>query len=363
MTLDYELLKRLSEAPGVPSREEHIRRVVVEAARPLVDDVRTDALGNAVLLKRGEAGSDRAPRVMVAAHMDEIGFLVRHVDKDGFLRLQPVGGFDPRTLVAQRVIVHASGGTAAGPGGQTLRGVLLPAGGKPPHLMAGQEPKSAKLDDLFVDVGLRGEEARSLVEVGDMVTLDRTLERAGGNVIGKALDDRAGVYVMLAALRALGRHRVDVLAVATVQEEVGLRGATTAAFGLEPDIGVALDGTLAVDIPGTEEQEAITRLGKGVGIKVMDSSSISDPRLVAQMREIARREGIPFQMEILPRGGTDAGALQRARAGIPAITLSVPLRYVHTVNEMASETDIEATVTLLARYLEEAHTFDYSHAL
>ena len=366
MTLDYELLKRLSETPGVPSREEHIRRVVVEAARPLVDDVRTDALGNAVLFKRGEAGGDRAPRVMVAAHMDEIGFLVRHVDKHGFLRLQPVGGFDPRTLVAQRVIVHASGGAAdapAAPAARALRGVLMLAGGKPPHLMAGQEPKSPKLADLFVDVGLTGDEAGSLVEVGDMVTLDRTLERAGGNVIGKALDDRAGVYVMLAALRALGRHQADVLAVATVQEEVGLRGATTAAFGLEPDVGVALDGTLAVDIPGTEEQEAITRLGKGVGIKVMDSSSISDPRLVAQMREIARREGIPFQMEILPRGGTDAGALQRARAGIPAITLSVPLRYVHTVNEMASEADVDAAVTLLTRYLEEAHTFDYTHAL
>jgi endoglucanase len=356
MAVDVELLKRLSEAPGVPSREEQIRKVVVEAGRPLADEVRTDALGNAVFLKKGTRGGGRATRVMIAAHMDEIGFLVRHVDKDGFLRLQPVGGFDPRVLVAQRVIVHAAGG-------ERLRGVVMPEGGKPPHLLAGQEPKGPRLEELFVDVGLSGEAARARVEVGDMVTLDRTLEQSGGNIIGKALDDRAGVYVMLETLRSVGPHQVDIVAVATVQEEVGLRGAATAAFGLEPDIGIALDGTLAMDIPGMKDSEAITRLGQGVGIKVMDSSSISDPRLVSQLREIARNEGIPFQLEILPRGGTDAGALQRARAGIPAVTLSVPLRYVHSVNEMASETDLDAAVALLARYLEVAHTFDYSHPL
>jgi endoglucanase len=361
MALDFELLKRLSEAPGVPSREERIRHVVVDALRPLVDEVRTDALGNAIGLKRGTGDGETGPvpRVMIAAHMDEIGFLVRHVDKDGFLRVHPVGGFDPSTLVAQRVFVHASGGDAAGP---ALRGVMMPSGRKPPHLLAGEAPKAPKVDDLFVDVGLTAERARALVEVGDMVTLDRTLERVGDNIVGKALDDRAGVYVMIEALRALGSHRVDVFAVATVQEEVGLRGATTATFGIEPDIGIALDGTLAIDIPGASEAETITRLGKGVGIKVMDSSSISDPRLVQHMRAIARRENIPFQMELLPRGGTDAGALQRSRAGIPAITLSVPLRYVHTVNEMACGTDIEAAVALLARYVEEAHTFDYSHS-
>lgn len=353
MTLDFDLLKRLSETPGVPSREEQIRSVVIETLRPLVDEVHTDTLGNAVGLKRGSGRSDNR-RVMVAAHMDEIGFLVRHVDKKGFLRLQPVGGFNPATLVAQRVLVHTSGG-------ETVRGVMMPAGGKPPHLMAGEEPKPPKVEQFFVDIGLPGERVHELVEVGDMVTLDRTLERAGNNIIGKAMDDRAGVFVMIEALRALGTHQVDVAAVATVQEEVGLRGATTAAFGVEPDIGIALDGTLAVDVPGIEECDAISLLGQGVGIKVMDSSSISDPRLVRQMRDIARRENIPFQMEILPRGGTDAGALQRTRAGVPAITLSVPTRYVHTVNEMVSEVDIQAAVTLLARFLEEAHTFDYSH--
>ena len=364
MGVDFELLKRLSETPGVPSREERIRTVVVEAMRPLVDEVRVDALGNVVGRKwgragAGNAGGDRPRRIMIAAHMDEIGFLVRHVDKNGFLRLQPVGGFDAKTLVAQRVVVHAAGGP--------LRGVLMPSGGKPPHLMQpGEPPKAPHVEDFFVDVGLEGDEAKAAVEVGEMVTLDRTLERAGDALVGKCLDDRVGVFVMLEALRTIGRHapgnEVEVVAVATVQEEVGLRGATTAAFHVEPDVGIALDVTLAMDIPGSEEQDHICKLGKGVGIKVMDSSSISDPRLVRHFKELAQREQIPFQMEVLPRGGTDAGAIQRARLGVPAITLSVPTRYVHTPNEMVSETDVEAAVSLLARYLEEAHTFDYAFA-
>ena len=350
MTIDFDLLKQLSEAPGVASREERIRSAVIEAMRSRVDSIRVDPLGNAVGLKHGQGHR----KVMIAAHMDEIGFLVRHVDKKGFLYLQPVGGFDPRSLFAQRAIVHTTKG-------ERLRGVLMPAGGKPPHLMAGEKPEPPKVEDFFVDVGLTEEEAKEAIELGDFVTMDRTVERAGNNIIGKAMDDRAGIFVMLEALRALRSHEVDILAVATVQEEVGLRGATTAAFGLEPDVGIALDVTLSVDVPGGKDQDVVSQLGRGVGIKIMDSSQVSDPRLVAQMRELARKENIPFQMEILPRGGTDGGAIQRSRGGVPSITLSVPTRYVHTVNEMVSESDIEAAINLLARYLEVAHTFDYAH--
>ncbi|MBI3973809.1 MAG: M42 family metallopeptidase [Chloroflexi bacterium] len=356
MTIDYDLLKRLSEAPGVPSREERIRKITVEALRPLADSLQVDRLGNAVALKRGGGAGGARRKVMIAAHMDEIGFLVRHVDKNGFLSLQPVGGFDPRSLFAQRVIVHASRGPA-------LRGVLMPSASKPPHLMAGEQPKPPKVEEFFVDVGLPGEQVKEVVELGDMVTMDRTVERAGNTIIGKAMDDRVGVFVMIEALRAVRSHDVDILAVATVQEEVGLRGATTAAFGVDPDVGIALDVTLAVDVPGSKEQDRVSQLGKGVGIKIMDSSQVCDPRLVAHFRDIARRENIPFQMEILPRGGTDGGAIQRTRAGVPSITLSIPARYVHTVNEMVSETDVEAAITLLARYLEVAHAFDYAHTM
>jgi putative aminopeptidase FrvX len=348
MALDYGLLKRLSETPGIASREERVRTVALEALRPLVDEVRIDRLGNAVGLKRGGGGR----RVMIAAHVDEIGFLVRQIDSDGFLRLQPVGGFDPRALVAQRVLVHTSKGEA-------LRGALMPAA-KPVHLLAGQEPKPLKVDDFFVDVGLKVEQAREMIEIGDMVTMDRTVERVGNNIVGKAMDDRVGVFVMIEALRALRSHQADIFAVATVQEEVGLRGATTAAYGLEPDVGIALDVTVAGDIPGMKEPDVVSRLGGGAAIKIMDSSLLCDPRLVSNFREIARRENIPFQMEILPRGGTDAGGIQRSRAGVPSITLSIPTRYLHTVNETVCETDVSACATLLARYLEEAHTFDYS---
>jgi endoglucanase len=351
MPLDLDLLRTLSETPGVPSREEAIRQVVIDALRPLVDEVRTDAIGNAIGIRypRGHGALEKPLRVLVAAHMDEIGFLVRHVDKKGFLRLHPVGGFDPRNLVAQRVDVHTYGG-------DVLHGLLMPQG-KPIHLMRGEEPKAPKIDELFVDVGLPGDEVAAKVEVGDMVTLHRSFARVGNHVSGKALDDRACVFVLLEALRALGDHAVEVVAVATVQEEVGLRGAQALAHDWHPDLAIALDATLAVDIPGGSEEHQVSEIGKGVAIKVADSSSLSDPRLVRWSRDLAARHEIPYQLEILPAGGTDAGMLQRVHGSRPTITYSVPVRYVHTVNELASVSDIQAAIDLLTRALESAHEF------
>lgn len=355
MTLNFELMKSLSETPGVPSREEAIREVIIEAMRPLVDEIRIDAIGNAIGIRHPRGHKvPGAPvrRVLIAAHMDEIGFLVRHVDKKGFLRLQPVGGFDPRNLVAQRVTVTTRDG-------DQLRGLLMPQG-KPIHLMRGEEPKAPKIEELFVDLGLPAETVQAKVEIGDMVTLHRAFEHVGDHVSGKCLDDRACVYVMLEALRALGDHEVEVVAVATVQEEVGLRGAQAIAHDWHPDIAIALDATLAVDIPGGSEENSVTELGKGVAIKVMDSSSISDPKLVRFSRDLATKHEIAYQLEILPAGGTDAGMLQRIHGSRPTITFSVPVRYVHTVNEMASVADLDAAVRLLARVLEAAHTFGHA---
>ena len=347
MALNFELLKRLSETPGVAGREDRVRDLVAAEMRPLVDDLTVDALGNVVGLKRGRGQR----RVMLAGHMDEIGFMVRHVDEDGFLRIQPIGGFDARMLLAQRVLVHSSGG-------ELLRGVLTTAT-KPIHVLDREEIKVPKLDDFYVDLGLPAGRVKEQVELGDFVTMDRTAERVGDRIIGKAMDDRVGVFVMIEALRQMRSHEADVLAVATVQEEVGLRGAATSAYHLEPHVGIALDVTLAVDTPGAGKHEAISRLGQGVAIALMNSSVISDPKLVRHFREIARREQLPHQMEILPRGGTDAGAIQRSRAGVPSITISIPTRYVHTVNEMVDSADVEAAISLVARYLEEAHTGDY----
>jgi endoglucanase len=345
--VNFDLLKRLCETPSIPGREEALRAVTREVLAPLADEIRVDALGNVIARKRGRG--ERT--VMLAAHMDEIGFLVRHIDKHGFIRLQRVGGFDPRAMVAQRVLVHTTSGS--------LRGALMP-GVKPIHLLEGK-PETPKIEEFFVDLGMSAEAVAAAVEIGDPVTMDRTTERLGDCVISKALDDRLGLFVMIEAVRAVRDPAVEILAVATVQEEVGLRGAQTAGYGLEPDIAVALDITLAVDIPGNEEEDAVTRLGAGTAIKVMDGDSISHHKLVRHFREIARREGIPHQMEILPRGGTDAGTIQRSRAGVPAITLSIPTRYVHTVDEMAHVGDIQASIDLLARYLEEAHTSDISY--
>lgn len=346
--VNLELLKRLSETPGVSGREEQVRELVISELRPLVDDLSVDALGNVIAVKRGAS----AHKVMLAAHMDEIGFMARYIDERGFVRVQPLGGFDPRTLVAQRVVLHTRDG-------QRLRGVLTPAT-KPIHLLGDERPGAPKLEEFYVDLGLPGAEVKRLVSLGDSITMDRTFERVGENVIGKAMDDRSGVFTMIEALRKLGRHEVTVVAVATVQEEVGLRGATTSAFAVDPDVAIAIDTTLAVDTPGMPENDAVTRLGDGVAIKVFDSSFIPNFKLVRHLRDVAERHEIHHQLEVLPRGGTDAGAMQRAKGGAAAITISIPSRYVHTVNEMLSVADLDAAATLLARYLEDAHSGDYA---
>jgi len=339
-----ELLKRLSEAPGVPGREEAIRAIVREALQGHVDEIEVDRLGNIIARKRGSG-----PKVVVAAHMDEIGFFVSHIDEEtGYLRIEPVGGFDARTLIASRVVVH----TESGP----LLGLI---GIKPVHILTEEErKKEIRIQDLFVDLGLPGKEVKEKVRVGDPVTLHQTFAEVGELVSGKALDDRVGVYVGIEALRRLRSHTADIYFVGTVQEEVGLRGARTSAFQIAPEIGVALDVTLACDMPGVQPHEQVTKLGKGVAIKLKDSASISHPGLVRFLTRLAEEKGIPYQMEILPRGGTDAGAIQLAREGAAVVTLSVPTRYVHTVVEAAHKKDIEAAIQLLVAFLERCHEAD-----
>jgi putative aminopeptidase FrvX len=348
VALNEALFRQLIETPGVPGREDRQREIAREELGSLTDEVRTDSLGSVIGTKRGRDDG----RVMVAAHMDEIGFLVRHVDDKGFIRLQTLGGHDPANMVSQRVIVTTAGGA-------TLRGALQPTR-KPPHLQQDGDQKAPKAEQFYVDLGMPAEEVKEAVRVGDYVTMDRTLEKVGGNYLGKAMDDRVGVFVMLEALRALRDHEATIHAVATSQEEVGLRGAEASGSALAPTAVVALDVTLAMDVPGTEEEGRITELGKGAALKIMDSYSISHPRLLEHFQTIAEREGIPHQTEILPFGGTDAGGVQRLHGGIPAITLSVPCRYVHTPNEMVNEGDVQAAIDLLACYLEEAHTGDYA---
>lgn len=349
--MNFDLLKRLCEAPGVPGREAPIRQVVLEALTPLTDEISVDVMGNVIGVKHGRPN---APKVMLAAHMDEIGFMVKHIDDKGFLRILPLGGWDARTMVAQRVYVH-------GHHGDTLLGALMPAS-KPIHLLTPEEAnKPPKIEDFFVDLGLTVEEVKAKVEPGDPVTMARTCERIGDRILSKTLDDRLLVFVMIEALRMLGHHDCTIYAVATTQEEIGLRGAVASAFHLQPDIGIALDITLANDYPGAPEHDWVTKLGGGTAIKILDGSLICHPKLVRHFRDVAEQRNIPYQLEMLPRGGTDAGGIQRSRGGVPSFTLSVPTRYVHTVNECAAVSDIEATIALLAYWLEQAHmrTFGY----
>ncbi|MEJ2287200.1 MAG: M42 family metallopeptidase [Deinococcales bacterium] len=340
-----DMLSQLSELAGVPGREERVRAFIEEGVRDHVDDLHTDALGNLHAVRR--SGKADAPRLMVAAHMDEIGFIVRFVDDKGFLRLQHVGGFDPRNLFARQVTVHASHGE------RELVGVLNPAG-KPVHLSTAEErSKVPDLDAFFVDLGMDAERVKELVRVGDMVTLRQPFADLGDVVTGKALDDRAGCWILIETLRRLGTPAMDLHAVFTVQEEVGLRGAITSAFSVAPDVAIALDTTLAIDTPEARDDLRITQLGKGTAIKVMDASTISTRWLVDALIALAERRDVAYQLEVLPLGGTDAGAMQRAREGAPSITLSTPSRYVHTVTEMVAKADLEAAVALLTAAVEE----------
>lgn len=342
-----ELLKKLSQTPGISGREERIRALIKEELEKLADEVKVDAIGNVIAFKKGKSGGKK---VMISGHMDEIGFIVSQIE-GGFLRLSPVGGLDPRNLVAQRVVVH---------GRKDLRGIMMPAI-KPVHIMTAEEAKAPlKISDLYVDLGLTQEETEKLVRIGDPVTIDREFIEFGANVSGKAMDDRAGVWVMIEALRQVKEHEVDIYAVASVQEEVGLRGATAGAYGIRPDIGVALDVTLAVDGPGSSKQYQVTALGEGAAIKIMDSASISNYKLVDFMRSLAEENQIKYQMEILPRGGTDAGAIERVQTGCPVITLSVPTRHVHSNVETINIEDIKNTAALLAKFLETAHKGDFA---
>lgn len=338
-----ELLKQLSEVAGVAGREERVREIIKGALEGHVE-FSEDALGNLIAVKK--SSNSQAKRVMLSAHMDEIGFYVRHVSDKGFLRVHNVGGFDTRNLLARQVNVHASLSN------KNLIGVMNPET-TPIHIATAEERKKIPLiSDFFIDLGLPVDEVKNHVRIGDMVTLRQEFHDLGDIVTGKALDDRASCWIQIETLKQLKNPSYDVYAVFSVQEEVGLRGAVTSSYHVEPDIGIALDTTLAVDTPGIEKDKSITEMGKGVALKVMDSGSISTRWLLDAFIDLAEQEKITYQLEVLPLGGTDAGAIQRSRHGVASITLSTPSRYVHTVTEMVAKADLQAAIALLLAFLQ-----------
>ncbi len=350
MNLNIALLKQICEIAGAPGFEKRIRDLVIELVTPHVDEVKTDNLGNVIALKKGKRNPD-GKRVMVAAHMDEIGFIVTHIDDNGFLRFHTLGGFDPKTLTAQRVIVH---------GKKDIYGVM---GSKPIHVMSQEErTKLPKTTDFFIDLGMPKEEVEKFISIGDPVTRDRELIEMGECVNCKSIDNRVAVYILIETLKQLQEPAYDVYATFTVQEEVGLRGANVSAHSINPDFGIALDTTIAFDVPGAQAHERITELGKGTAIKIMDAMTICDYRMVEFMKQTADKAAISWQPEILTAGGTDTAGVQRmGKQGAIAGAISIPTRHLHQVIEMAHKSDIADSIALLKVCLEEIDIYDWGH--
>jgi endoglucanase len=323
-----ELIQKLVETHAPSGYEAPIRQVIRTEVEPFADEVRVDNLGN--LIARKGARSADGLTIMLAAHMDEIGVMATHIDDNGFVRFLPIGGVRPGTCYGGRV--------------RFLNGISG---------VIGQErlddpQKSPAFEQMFIDIGAASREDCPL-RVGDVAAFERPFHDLGKRLVSKAMDDRIGVAILIETLRQLGSLAHEVCFVFSVQEEVGVRGATTAAYGLNPDVGVALDVTAWGDTPKGIKMDVA--LGKGPAIKVRDSGMLADPRVVDWMVQAAEGAGLPYQLEVLEQGSTDAKAIQLTRAGVLAGTISIPCRYVHTPSEMVDYDDVQNAVRLLLAML------------
>jgi endoglucanase len=348
MNFNSKLLNKICKTPGAPGFEQKVRELVINELTGIVDEIEVDNMGNVYAIKRGKVNK----RVMVGAHMDEIGFIVTHIDDKGFIRFHTLGGFDPKTLTAQRVIIH---------GKKDIIGVMA---SKPIHVMTADERnKVAKLSDYFIDTGLSKEEVFDWIKIGDPITREREYIEMGNCVNSKSLDNRLAVFILIETLKTLKDKEVpyDIYGVFTVQEEVGIRGANVSSLKINPDFGFGLDTTIAFDLPGAGAHEMITKLGEGTAIKIMDASTICDYRMVQYMKDIADKHKIKWQPEILTAGGTDTAGIQRmAQGGSIAGAISIPTRHLHQVIEMAHKEDINGSIDLLVACLSELDKFDWS---
>jgi len=337
--MDFDLLKRVCNTPGVSGFEVPAQDVVAEVFGGCCDEVTRDRMGNVIGLKKAThppAGGKRPFRALIAAHCDEIGAMVKHIDDKGFMRFIQLGGLNPLCIISQRVTIH---------GKQKVRGVIVPPGGK------GTEKPT--LEDLRIDTGLSGDEVRELVDIGDVVSFDAEVEQLNGKVyVGRNFDDRLGTYCMLQAMGRLGDTSVDSYAVSTVQEEVGCRGIGPASFAIEPDVGLAIDGSLCWGA-NHDEHRANTALGGGAGIYLIDNITIGSPKLLDFLYDLCKTKGITFQKNL--GGGTDAGNMQRSRGGVLATTVGAPTRYMHSTVQLCHDDDLEGIIALLAAFLENAH--------
>ncbi len=333
------ILKQLSEAVGVSGDEDTVRAIIKEAVADHVDEMWVDNLGNLLAIKQG-TGANKL-RVMLDAHMDEVGMMITGVEGNGTLRFEAVGGIDDRVLLGRAVWV----------GAKRVPGVI---GGKPIHLLEGDEHNSVvRRKGLRIDIGAADKDAAAKqVKIGDRATFATEFMDLGPTMMGKAFDDRVGCAVLVALLQA-ERYPVDVAAAFTVQEEVGLRGARVAAYRLEPDLAFALEGTLCDDLPKEEDVSPVTELGKGPALTIMDRATIPDPRLVSFLMSTADSHQIPYQLRRTVGGGTDGGVIHLSRSGVPTAGVSVPCRYIHAPAAICSKADFENTIRLMGAALND----------
>ena len=334
-----KLLKNLTEAVGVSGAENEVRLLIRDLIKDHVDEWRVDTMGNLIALKKGTGAHDM--RVMVDAHMDEVGLMVIDVDSNGTLKFEGVGGFDNRSLLGKTVQV----------GSKKLAGVI---GARPIHLLkANQRNSVVKRDAMRIDIGAKDKNAANKkVKVGDRAAFVTEYQELGPTAIGKAFDDRAGCAALVELLRA-EPYPFDLVAAFTVQEEVGLRGAEVAAYSIEPDVAFVLECTPAYDLPNEDDVSPNVALGKGPSIYVMDRGTIQDPRLVSFITKPAVAQTIPYQIRRPGGGGTNTAAIQRQLGGIPAATIAVPGRYAHTPAMMINLDDYANVVKLTATVLRE----------
>ena len=330
-----KIIKLFSETVGISGYETNMSDVIRDSFKEYCDDIKTDALGNLVCFKKGKDKNS----IMLAAHMDEIGLMVKEIDKNGFIKFVSVGGIDERTLLCQEVLVH---------GKKTLFGVI---GTKPPHIVPIEDrKKSIKIEDLSVDVGYSKKELENLVKIGDVISLKKNITTLqNGRLAGKSIDNRAGVVVMLECLKELQRqdHDLNIYCVATVQEEVAMSGAVTSTYNIEPDLAIAIDVGHG-RTPETNEYDTI-ELGKGPGITTGPNIH---PSIFKQFKTTAKSHYIDYQVEIAAgHSGTDAWPIQISKSGVATGLLSLPLRYMHTSVETLDISDIKKTAKLLAHFI------------
>lgn len=338
-----DLMKELSTTPGISGFEEKIADIIKRELKDCTDSIEEDEMGNVIATKKGKKN---APTVMLASHMDEIGLMVKYIDDEGYLRFSKIGGINDQMLMNQSVTIHTANGD--------IVGVL---GSKPPHVTKPEEKdKVVKSEDMFIDIGAKDkEDAEKMVQVGDPITFNALFEDFPNDLImGKALDNRVGCYVMMEVLKRV-KSKATIYGVGTVQEEVGLKGAKTSAFKLNPDIAIALDTTLSGDHPGIKKEEAPAVIGKGPAIVLVDASGrgiITNKKVKDMLIKAGDSYEIDYQLEVSDGGTTDGTAIHLTREGIPTGVLSVPTRYIHTPVSVCSRKDIESTIDLIVKALD-----------